>query len=235
MSLKKLTLKALKAYRRHGLGYVFVRGFKIAEKGFNLRMLRLFNRHASDREIIFRRIYGKDCWGHGSGPGSSIEVTAQYRTFLKRFMIKKKIKTVLDIGCGDWQFSHLIDWTGIDYVGIDIVPSLIEQNNAKFGRNNIKFQVRDAVVDSLPRADLVILKDILQHLSNDSILRVLSKVRCKFALVAENYTKVNRDCDDGGYRPLNLSAQPFDLKGEVVMWIGKRKRVVLLRNLNGLD
>ena len=32
----------------------------------------------------------------------------------------------VDVGCGDWQFSRLIDWSGIDRRGIDVSWALIK-------------------------------------------------------------------------------------------------------------
>ena len=39
---------------------------------------------------------------------------------------------VLDIGCGDWQFSKLMDWSEYYYTGIDCVPSLIDTNTKDY-------------------------------------------------------------------------------------------------------
>ena len=36
-----------------------------------------------------------------------------YQQFLK----DNAIRSVVDAGCGDWEFSQAIDWTGIDYKG----------------------------------------------------------------------------------------------------------------------
>ena len=42
-----------------------------------------------------------------------------------------KIKSVCDIGCGDWQFSQYIDFKGFKYTGIDCVKSVIDENKKK--------------------------------------------------------------------------------------------------------
>jgi len=37
-------------------------------------------------------------------------VTGPYRTSLEDFIRANGVRSVLDYGCGDWQFSRLIDW-----------------------------------------------------------------------------------------------------------------------------
>ncbi|HAQ05822.1 TPA: SAM-dependent methyltransferase, partial [Candidatus Azambacteria bacterium] len=54
---------------------------------------------------VFTDIYTKRFWFGGSGSGSLVENTVSYRNFLETFISDNEIKTVLDFGCGDWQFS----------------------------------------------------------------------------------------------------------------------------------
>ena len=54
-------------------------------------------------------IWGKDEKGNGtSGYGSTIEFNKNYIQFVRDFIIKNKVRTVVDIGCGDCQFSDQI-------------------------------------------------------------------------------------------------------------------------------
>src|SRR5689334_20558292 len=81
---------------------------------------------ASTRDV-FTGIYGRGTWGTNdagvgtSGAGSTLQATAVYRAFLQQFLKDHAIRSVVDAGCGDWEFSQAIDWTGIDYRGFDIV------------------------------------------------------------------------------------------------------------------
>ena len=34
-------------------------------------------------------------------------------------LAERRIRTVVDLGCGDWQFSKYVDWRGIEYHGYD--------------------------------------------------------------------------------------------------------------------
>jgi SAM-dependent methyltransferase len=169
---------------------------------------------------IFQTIYGESQWGHGSGPGSAPLNTIEYRAFLERFIQANGIKTVTDLGCGDWQFSHLIDWSGIEYLGLDLVPKVIDENTERFSAKNIRFQeFKD--VSELPSGDLLIAKEVLQHLPNQMIIEYIVAIRkrYRFSLLtnsAEPKALANRDIPIGGFRPLRLQDMPFNAAGAVV-------------------
>ena len=93
----------------------------------------------------FRTIYQSHSWGgkSKSGPGSDPNSTRRYRRALARFMRKNRVRSVVDLGCGDWASSRLIDWSGIDYLGLDAVPEVVERNQRAFGRTGIRFEVAE--------------------------------------------------------------------------------------------
>jgi SAM-dependent methyltransferase len=186
---------------------------------------------------IFDDIYIKNIWSVGSGPGSTEENTRQYRWFLQNFLRSNRIKRVLDLGCGDWQFSKLLDWTGIDYLGVD-VSAVVLANTMAFARPGIAFLKLNAVTDQLPDADLLIAKDVLQHWSNADISKFLPKLKSfRMALITNGFhpslmNKLNHDMETGGWRPVDLPKPPFNLDGNYVYWFhgGEPKYVFLWRN-----
>ena len=97
----------------------------------------------------FTNIYDNNIWGEGSGGGSSIESTVLYREYLQKFLKEKNISSVIDYGCGDWQSSHLINFDGIEYLGIDCVDSVIDNNTIKYSKDNIKFKVLYQLEESI--------------------------------------------------------------------------------------
>jgi SAM-dependent methyltransferase len=125
---------------------------------------------------IFDDIYRSDAWSGGSGMGSREELTRDYRTFLQYFLNDNHIKSVVDLGCGDWQFSRHMDWTGIDYTGLDVSTLALERAQA-FARPGIRFAQVNAVTDPLPAAEILIVKDVLQHWSNADIQAFLPQLR----------------------------------------------------------
>lgn len=145
-----------------------------------------------NHEETFTYIYENKVWGEGSGGGSNPENNTEYIQFLQEFLKEKEIKSVVDFGCGDWQFSQFIDWSGIDYYGIDCVESVIIDNISKFKKDGVNFFNMSEIVGY--KADLLILKDVLQHWTNESIIKFLNNVLSKFTYIlitnskgSENY------------------------------------------------
>ncbi|MGX5851087.1 glycosyltransferase [Mesorhizobium sp. PL10] len=168
----------------------------------------------------FSLIYEKHGWGRGSGVGSAPDKTVEYRDFLQRFMTRNDIRTVVDLGCGDWQFSRYVDWSGVSYVGIDVVSSVIERNQREFSSGKIAFETFKSL-EKLPPADLLICKDVLQHLPNKTVMQYLAAFRnkYKFALITNDEEPAqlqNTDIEVAGWRTLRLDREPFSEQGASV-------------------
>lgn len=175
-------------------------------------------------EVVFSTIYAQKLWGDNpSGDGSKPENTRLYRTFLQNFLREHQIQSVVDIGCGDWAFSRLMDWKGISYTGYDICKDLVEVNQKQFGSSSIHFIYGNGTRFDLPSADLLICKDVLQHLPNDEILRLSSQFKkYKHILLIndvdpETLSSDNRDIQAGSYRHLDLTRPPFNLAGQKLL------------------
>src|SRR5262245_41608246 len=111
-----------------------------------------------------------------------------------------------------------MDWGEASYLGIDIASDVIEDVRNKHEKGKIKFQVGD-ITEDLPAADLLISKDVLQHLSNKLIHKFiknnLKKGKYKWVILTNDRDRHsnNRDISNGGYRMINLAAPPFKVKG----------------------
>jgi SAM-dependent methyltransferase len=174
----------------------------------------------------FNRIYaegkwGKDVTGKGtSGTGSTLEITRQYREYVEDFMKTHAVKSVVDAGCGDWSFSSAIDWGDASYLGVDIASDVIAAVRKKHEHGKIKFQTGD-ITEDLPAAELLISKDVLQHLSNELVHKFiknnLRKGKYKWVILTNdrNSRRQNLDTVPGGYRAIDLAAPPFEVKGFV--------------------
>jgi hypothetical protein len=90
---------------------------------------------------VFEDIYEHDGWRHGSGSGSLIETTGTYRALLQRLLVERGVHSVVDFGCGDWQFSRLIDWTGITYTGYDVAKSVIAADTLAYSKENVRLSI----------------------------------------------------------------------------------------------
>jgi SAM-dependent methyltransferase len=133
-------------------------------------------------------------------------------------IVEFDIRSVIDVGCGDWQWAELMDWTKVNYIGIDVVSSLIERNTRKHGSPRVQFRCIDATRQPLPAAELVVAKDVLQHWPNRDVQRFLrdSLRRCRYALLTNDVSsdhwsgEVNQDIEMGAWRTLDLTKPPFD-------------------------
>lgn len=130
-----------------------------------------------DAARVFSEIYAADAWSGGSGPGSTPDFCRPLVEWLVAFVDSTGIESVVDFGCGDFQWMpEVLVRTGVRYLGLDVVPSLVESHRARFRR--WPFQVADAsTLDprELPDADLYWAKDVLQHWPDDAIVAFLDR------------------------------------------------------------
>ena len=188
----------------------------------------------------FNRIYTEGVWGRDvagkgtSGTGSTLEITREYRAYLRDFIRKNRVTSVVDAGSGDWSFSSTIDWAGASYLGVDIASDVIEAVREKHEKRNVKFRVGD-ITEELPGADLLISKDVLQHLPNELVHKFirnnLRKGKYKWALLTNDRGSGNLDTIPGGYRAIDLAAPPFDVRGLVDLPINFKGEVTKVTSL----
>jgi SAM-dependent methyltransferase len=190
-------------------------------------VLSYFAINAVNQQLLtdtFNRIYAEGTWGKNvagkgtSGTGSTLEITREYRAYVEDFVKKHSVKSVVDAGCGDWSFSSAMDWGNASYLGVDIASDVIAAVRNKHEKGRIKFQVGD-ITDELPAAELLISKDVLQHLSNELVHKFirnnLRKGKYKWVILTNDRGHENRDVASGGYRAIDLAAPPFEVRGLV--------------------
>lgn len=197
-----------------------------AEPGINAHALTAAT--AADRsdddmarvQAKFSAIYRDNEWGYGSGVGSLPDNNTGYMRFLESFLQQRKISSVVDFGCGDWQFSRLIDWQGASYLGLDLVPEVIAANRQAHAREGVEFAVFNSL-DDVPTADQLLCKDVFQHLPNDTIRSYLDvfKQRARFLLITNDdqpADALNGVIEAGGWRPVSLEQPPFSEHAPIV-------------------
>jgi hypothetical protein len=176
------------------------------------------------------QIYAMKLWGGHktdfySGQGSHdpalvnpyIEVV---RSFLQSFTTPI---TVCDLGCGDFNVGKELVSHTKNYIAVDIVPALIANHKKNFIADNLEFHCLDISIDALPFAECALLRQVLQHLSNAEVQRVLDAVTSyKYLILTEHLPEgefePNKDIISGqGIRlkkqsGLEVLAAPFYLK-----------------------
>jgi SAM-dependent methyltransferase len=182
----------------------------------------------------FTKIYEEGVWGKShdparkyfSGSGSHDEqVVALYVQAISLFLQSMKAKpSVVDLGCGDFNVGSQVRHLCQRYTACDIVEPLIEFNKTKYNDLEVDFKVLDLATDALPPADVVFVRQVLQHLSNDMIQRALPKIGAnyKYLVLSEHLPsstkfKPNIDKPSGPDNRLSLlsgvvlTAEPFNL------------------------
>jgi SAM-dependent methyltransferase len=150
-------------------------------------------------EQTFTEIYESGVWAresgvrYHSGPGSLPDVTKPYEDFVAAYLDRKPaIATLVDIGCGDFQVSNRILQRlsrPVRYHGCDIAANVVAYNQQQFGHaGKISFHQLNVATDPLPAGDIVTIREVFQHLSNETILAALSNLRRSFthAIVTES-------------------------------------------------
>jgi len=130
---------------------------------------------------------------------------------------------VCDLGCGDFNIGkHLTNYTE-QYVAIDIVENLIKRNKKLFKEDRLEFHCLDIAEDEIPPADCIILRQVLQHLSNAEIQKIVIKMAVfKYIILTEHIPignfMANKDILTGqGIRQkqnsgVNILEPPFNFK-----------------------
>jgi hypothetical protein len=177
---------------------------------------------------VFETIYEKRAWGGRSvsGAGSDLETTSSVRCALPALVRDLKIRSMLDAPCGDFYWMSHVS-LGLDrYMGVDIVPQLIDQNVREHGSDKVQFMTADLTRGELPKTDLILCRDCLPHLSYRDIFRCLSNFRKTGAtyLLTTTYPGLVRrhwNTVSGMYRPLDLQLPPFNFPRPLrVIWDG---------------
>ncbi|NAS30557.1 methyltransferase domain-containing protein [Flavobacteriaceae bacterium R38] len=176
-------------------------------------------------QIYEMKLWGNDDSEFYSGIGSHHpEIINPYIKAVTSFLTSFETPlTVCDLGCGDFNIGKELVKHSKRYIAVDIVTDLIAHNKEKFAAENLEFHCFDIATDSLPQGDCAILRQVLQHLSNAEIQRIIPKLAdFKYIILTEhlpegNFTP-NKDIISGqGIRlkkhsGLDILAPPFNLK-----------------------
>jgi hypothetical protein len=176
----------------------------------------------------FKTIYHENLWKNDetiSGDGSTLKCSYPYLSFLKEFVKTNNIKTILDLGCGDFNLMKHVDFKDVEYLGVDLVNELIEKNNINYGSINIKF-INNKIHDYefKDNYDLILCKDVLQHWSTQSVITFLSVIKnYKYCLLINDYNNdeyYNKNFNvpilDSEYTIVDLTADPYNVNGEYI-------------------
>jgi hypothetical protein len=164
----------------------------------------------------FERIYSTNLWSDPesrSGVGSALDATRVLRAELPKALRELGTRVLLDVPCGDFTWMERVDLAGIEYIGGDIVPSIVAENKRLHESASRRFALVDLTRDELPDADVLLCRDCLVHLSYANIRAVLANIarsNIRYVLMTSFPGRGgNRDVQDGDWRTLDFQAPPF--------------------------
>ena len=158
---------------------------KFLRRSKNLVKTTFYNKYSKKKlDDIFNNIYQKRLWGEGSkdyiffsGEGSHHQnLTQNYINHVISFIKKTNCLSILDLGCGDFSVGKSFAPHLEKYYAADVSNLVIDQNKNKYKDLNVEFIHLDASTDAIPKVDLIIVRQVLQHLSNKDINKVLNNI-----------------------------------------------------------
>jgi hypothetical protein len=187
----------------------------------------------NERADFFTKIYKDNLWTDGesrSGQGSAKWFTKKLADGLPSALRGLGVSRLLDVPCGDFNWMQTVDLTGVDYIGGDIVPEMIEANNAAYGSPSRRFEVLDLVTDMLPAADMIFIRDCFIHFSNALIFQSLENIArsdirylCLGTLPLKLYPQIaNVDLErtqsgvNFEYRPIQFESAPYSFPAPIL-------------------
>ncbi len=221
---------------------------------------KLDDRHGRRRRT-FQSIYNRAIWGKGdaspfysgvgsNGPAAEFYVERMSALLQQHAQELERPLRVVDLGCGDFRIGKaLIErLPDLEYLGCDIVPELIAHNTATHAAERVTFKTLDAVCDPLPAADVCLVRQVFQHLSNADIQAVLRQMNYSALYVTEGHpvrqvgpvnpdkvigASVRFDWKTGQGRGVELNQAPYNLPSrEVFRFAVPPNEVLITERLN---
>ena len=200
--------------------------------------IKYYLRKNSSLEDLFSSIYETRVWGSSSnssfysGSGShEKKIIKIYQSEIRKFTNNFKNKpSAIDLGCGDFNVGKSIRKYFSKYYAFDVVGELIEYNKNKYKYLNVTFKQMNALNGNLPIADIIMIREVFQHLSNANINKILNKIKkkYKFLILTEVISrskkyKPNLDQSDGPIVRRAFKNSGIDISKSPFNFIYKKK------------
>ena len=145
---------------------------------------------AQSPEQVFSRIYRTQQWGsrgtdgqscgfHSGGGSVDEAIVGPYVDLIRKELASGEPAKpqVVDLGCGDFFVGRRLLDCCSHYIGVDVVPNLIEHLRTSVNDERVRFIALDITqANEYPDADVCMLRQVLQHLSNAQIRNILPKL-----------------------------------------------------------
>lgn len=186
VAAKRLVPKSLLMARRHWLRMRSIRRVDVDLAG-------------KSAPQIFSEIYRRGLWGppadgrrFSSGHGSHLNALVEpYVMAIDNFVSEFSRKlSVVDLGCGDFNVGSKVRHCFSEYIACDIALEVLNENRDRYKKLDVEFCHLDMLHDDYPVAEVCIVRQVLQHLSNSDIQSVIPKLqKYQFLIVTEPIPK----------------------------------------------
>lgn len=201
---------------------------------------------------IFETVYRERYWGSDadgmplSGTGShDSRIVEPYVKNVGAFLESINRPTVVDMGCGDFNVGrHLVDQTS-HYLACDISQTIIEINKKRYADGKQQFKKFNLLTDPLPQADVSLVRQVLQHLSNKDISTFVNKLHaespCRYLIVTEHVAdyrgvRMNRDKPTGpGTRVNRHSGVALELPPFNLQFLNRQELCSITQDMSGVS
>lgn len=203
--------------------------------------------------MVMHNVWGNNNNSHysgSSGDGSTIKNNINsYVPFLKDFIRKNNVKTIVDLGCGDFVCGeYMYKDLDIVYTGYDTYKKIIEYNSMvhlppKFTFVHLDFYTYK---EKLIKSDLCILKDVLQHWRSECIYTFLDFIITnrlyKYILIINccwsSHLAFQQAFDireNGQFRTLSSHCLPLKRYNPVKLYQYDTKEVLLIQSDDNME
>jgi glycosyltransferase involved in cell wall biosynthesis len=201
---------------------------RIDKKASGERKLKRFskNEEVAHVQSQFTKVFKENLfWGSESrsGAGSNLDQTKVVREELPKLLRKLRVRTFVDAPCGDFYWMKETMLQVERYIGIDIVEAIVRKNKEKYQRNGRTFICRNIIEDDIPKADLILCRDCLVHLTFEQGIELVKNFKRSGStfLLATTFTERDVNFDTiheenvGKWRPLNMQLPPFNFPNPI--------------------
>jgi len=148
---------------------------------------------------VFTKIYSEHVWGKdnsnpdaffsGGGSHDNTQIVPYIHAIKKFIATLDKKPDVMDIGCGDFNIGIQLRDACNRYIACDIVDPLIAQNKIQYKDALVEFRVFDLTAEQCEKVDIIFVRQVFQHLSNEDIQKGLKNIvpYCKYLVLTEHW------------------------------------------------
>ena len=186
-------------------------------------------------QSAFDNIYKTGIWGTiennpASGGGSEPCDGLAYLLYLQHLISRPDIYSIVEIGFGDWEMEQHLILENKSYTGFEVASAVMRKDEY-----NTEYRLITGVQEVRERADLIIIRDVMQHWPRKDIQYAMKYLlpRFKYGFLTNDHTDSTEplsDIEPGNWRQINIGLFPNVERVAAVEYVGNTKVSFLYTN-----